>query len=149
MNRPLKFRAWDNHAKEWLLGYELPALGGFSLTGESVLLGEWADVINRFILQQKDRKPEDLIITQFTGCQDQNGKDIYEGDIVKRMAEVYDFDAEDGKEISYKEQVSVIEYRFHGFWVKDEDFGWEGEDLWEWNRMEVIGNIFENPELIK
>mgnify|MGYP001584566705 CR=1 FL=1 len=30
-NREIKFRAWDNKKKEWLFGYELPNLGGFSL----------------------------------------------------------------------------------------------------------------------
>ena len=53
----LKFRAYDNKAKEWLLGYEYPNLGGFSMFGECMLMGEWSAIVNRFILQQRDRTP--------------------------------------------------------------------------------------------
>ena len=34
MTSNLKFRAYDKKAKKWLLGYEYPNLGGFSLFGE-------------------------------------------------------------------------------------------------------------------
>ena len=44
--REIKFRAWDKRNKEWLLGYEYSSLGGFSLTGECVLFGEFGDLFN-------------------------------------------------------------------------------------------------------
>ncbi len=36
MSRQIKFRAWDNKDKKWLLGYEYPNLGGFSMFGENI-----------------------------------------------------------------------------------------------------------------
>ena len=54
--REFKFRAWDNKTKEWLLGYELPNLGGFSMFGEAMLFGEWSAIVNRFVLREEDRK---------------------------------------------------------------------------------------------
>ncbi len=66
MSREIKFRAWDNCDKKWLLGYELPNLGGFSMTGEVMLFEQWSEIVNRFILQQRDRKEADLILMQFT-----------------------------------------------------------------------------------
>jgi len=78
----IKFRAWDDYAKEWLLGYDKPNLGGFSMFGECILMGEWSEIVNRFILQQKDRKPVDLIVEQFTGVLDHLDREIYEGDRV-------------------------------------------------------------------
>ena len=90
------------------------------------------------------------IIMQFTGLYDKNGIEIYEGDIVRQAFPNYSYDEVDGDmaEPRWIDKISHIEYRGHGFWVADESFGWEGEDLWDWELMEVIGNIYQNPELI-
>lgn len=80
------------------------------------------------------------ILMQWTGLKDKNEVDVYEGDIVQnnsRRSQVLDH------------KISKIVYRIKGFWVEDESFGWEGENLWDWNELEVIGNIYQNPELLK
>jgi uncharacterized phage protein (TIGR01671 family) len=84
------------------------------------------------------------VIMQFTGKQDMKGVDIYDHDIIKRYYKEFDFD---NNEYNQKEGISYIEYLDRGFWIKDESFGWEGEELWNWEKIEVIGNMFENPEL--
>jgi uncharacterized phage protein (TIGR01671 family) len=84
------------------------------------------------------------VIMQFTGRQDMKGVDIYDHDIIKRYYKEFNFDT---NEYNQKEAISYVEYLDRGFWIKDESFGWEGEDLWDWNKIEVIGNMFENPEL--
>ena len=124
--RALVFRVWDDLNKKWLLGYERPKLGGFSMMGEVMMFGEYTNMLNSFSIQDWNY----IKITQYTGRTDKNGKDIYEGDTVQSV---------DGR-------VSTIIYRDHGFWVEAEDFGWEGEDLWNWDKLEVIGNIFENSD---
>src|SRR3990167_7911803 len=121
MNRQIKFRAWDG--KKMDFNVERNGQFGFYL--------------------------HNFKCTQFTGEKDVNGTEIWEGDIVKRMADKYDFDKPDGKDHWEEVEISQIEYRGNGFWVKDECFGWEGENLWDWKQMEVIGNIFETPELLK
>ena len=83
---------------------------------------------------------------QFTGLQDKNKKDIYEGDVVKRTIVKFDFELPDGEDTKQVEEISVIIYRNHGFWVESESFGYEGEGLWKWDEMEVIGNIYEHPD---
>jgi len=49
----------------------------------------------------------------------------------------------------YKDEISYVKYHSNGFWIDSENFGWSGEGLWNWNEIEVIGNIFLNPELIQ
>lgn len=141
--RTIKFRAWDDCKKEWLLGYEYPNLGGFSLDGECVLMGEWANVCTSFMFENNNRKRTDLKLMQFTGLKDKNGKEIYEGDIViydrgvgnwtgKRMATTH--------EIVFTEEVNAFVMEYGSSYIKLRK---------HCNYIyEVIGNIYENPELL-
>jgi uncharacterized phage protein (TIGR01671 family) len=88
-------------------------------------------------------------VGQFTGLHDKNGKEIYGGDIVKHTL----FDFYDNEE----QHKSVVEYcdRMAAFFVKlseDSDCGNYlelGLVYQEDNEIEVIGNIHDNPELLK
>ena len=83
-------------------------------------------------------------IMQFTGVLDANDKKIYEGDIVTNETEIvipdkngeYDFTGE------YKRTRCVVAYDSH--WGS-----FEFTDETNWGKFEVIGNIYENPELIE
>ena len=82
----------------------------------------------------------DLELMQFTGLLDKNGKEIYEGDIVK--------DSE--------EKLLTIEWDAHhvAFVASDRWMEWlrgygNSGNPYEARQCEIIGNIYENPELIK
>jgi hypothetical protein len=77
----------------------------------------------------------DIKLMQFTGLKDKNEKEIYEGDVVKI--------SEDLKQWKGK-TIMVVEYCVCTFTPLEVVFGVGNRD-----NIEVIGNIYENPELLK
>jgi len=73
-------------------------------------------------------------IMQYTGLKDKNNKEIYEGDIFHIGS----------KKILYV--VEWIDCGLKGRQIKNKS--WIGLDYWK-DDIEVIGNIYENPELLK
>jgi len=129
MNREIRFRVWDKLSKKFI------DLGVGGLRGDysfdDYLDDTFNDPISKFVAQQ------------YTGLKDQNGTDIFEGDIVTYGLPI-------GHPDKRKEFKEEIKWENHG-WVllgrvKD---GTYANPMYSWPGMVVIGNIFENPELIK
>jgi len=121
MNRELKFRIWDNKNKTFIYDWDasLKRLA-ISLAG-LVYHGGYDDVL-----------PEnDYVIQQYTGLKDSKGNDIYEGDIV---------------EIGDRKREVIFNI---GMFYIDENYGDIVPISEVDNIIKVIGNIFENPELLK
>lgn len=112
MNRTIKFRVWNPHSKSMTTKYHAIRCDGTLLSAAS----------NEVYLESNIDETNEVLM-QFTGLHDKNGKEIYEGDVLKRFEQ-------DEK----PEQV---------IWGDFNCQAWNEKDL------EVIGNIYENPELIK
>lgn len=77
------------------------------------------------------------ILMQSTGLVDKNGKEIFEGDIVKMAKDVY-------SEPTYYE---VVRHRGGAYRLESKQHGCE---LWlRHTDCEVVGNVYENPELLE
>lgn len=85
---------------------------------------------------------EDMILMQYVGLKDKNGKEIYEGDIVK-------FRFKDDRE-EFPDLIGYIEYQttFTAFRIMSNQGSFK-IDITEIKFIEVIGNIYKNPELLE
>jgi len=88
---------------------------------------------------------EDLFADQ----KDETGGDVYVGDIVKlKFTEYYSNDCVTADEDSII--VGVVTFENGGFFVNEKDSSWYWlNDMDEVSDIEIIGNIYENPELLK
>lgn len=146
MSREILFRGKRTDNGEWMEGYYrcIPCMG---------IRGHYIMPINpKNRLEQYDINPNTLC--QYTGLTDKNSKKIWENDIVK-----YQFDNDDCSFPNKHTEKIIGRIFFSDFRASfSVTAGRKGSssinnDLFRYvrngNRVEVIGNIFDNPELLE
>jgi uncharacterized phage protein (TIGR01671 family) len=160
--RDIRFRAWDKKEKAMSYSDEVE----FSASPDCDFQLTQLDGFFGWLTPDEDNR---YVLMQFTGLEDKNGKEIYEGDIIS-------FSSQFGKSIwevfwfSGTFDINGSEYSgiATGFWVraiKPHKYGrvgnieglaekyqftnYGGNGGVETKDCKVIGNIYENPELLK
>lgn len=123
-----RFRAWDKHGQKMFTNDELIIWNGNVYANDSKKL-----TCNNL----KGWSIDDEYLMQSTGLKDKNGNEIFEGDIVKMSKDV-------SVDTTYYE---VVRRRGGAYSLESKQHGC---DLWiRHTYCEIIGNIYENPELLE
>lgn len=127
MKREIKFRVWDYPNKQFIPTdkYEI-CFSEKNRLAFARMISNWENYREGEYAYEPNQR-----LNQYTGLKDINGKEIYEGDILKYL--------------HYPQPA-------HVFWVTPEtgyDFcGWHCKYFYPTSDCEIIGNIYENPELL-
>ncbi|WP_338217109.1 YopX family protein [Lacticaseibacillus salsurivasis] len=148
--RQIKFRAWDKQRRHM---FDVEQLA-YNLRGELVsIYGFGRDFSNdQEALMGEEPDLDKAVLMQFTGLHDKNGRDIYEGDLLR-------VELDDDPDSYYIAPVTWCGADYPAFdimskyWPKNVSYdtnvlsaivaGWSEEV------MSVVGNIYENPELME
>lgn len=134
----LRFRAWYVLAEEMINEILM-----ISFVRKEII-GKFSDGSTSVPLKFEDkRNGEDVVLMQSTGLKDKNGKEIFEGDIVRMR------NPRDRRQIGLFQVVRVANSPMLG--LLDKKLTTEIFNLYEHmrNYYEIIGNVYENPELLE
>ena len=117
----IKFRAWDKKEKKMFRVSEIIwTVKGLDINEENKLgMDLW-------------HLEENIILLQYTGLKEKNGKEIYEGDILKTNEAGW---------------IGEVVFDYGQFCLKDNKGGFSCQP--EWRKCEAIGDIYQNKELLK
>lgn len=138
--REIKFRAWNKKQKKMYDGNDI-----ISVIGVPGIVNE--EQICYRLNEHFERLQKQFILMEYVGFKDKRGKEVYEGDVVQ-------FDVVGENHVSFdkkkKEQIRYHENQVIGeLQIKAEYTLFDYEPLNNCCQFEVIGNIYENPNLLQ
>nr|DAQ58908.1 MAG TPA: YopX protein [Caudoviricetes sp.] len=130
--REIKFRGKSADNGKWIIGYYYHECGNTYIVEDRQSLSETSRNVPYVVIPET--------VGQFTGLFDKNGKEIYEGDILHTIT--FGFEPE--------EYTAIILYRNCSFQLSNGRnlFYFGQSDFTKMDDTIVIGNIYDNPELI-
>ncbi|MDU3600306.1 MAG: YopX family protein [Clostridium perfringens] len=138
MSREIKFRVWDKTSDSMLYQDDFERVELDTKNKMVTLIAEEESDKSHYVLDYEDGIEAEIL--QYTGLKDKNGKEIYEGDILINTNK-------SKLNLGIENQKYLIVYRALGFDLKPL---FKGMALkFNYTDLELIGNIYENPELLK
>ena len=166
MNRPIKFRVWDTQTKRYLYQAEYIATQyGYLMHDHPYKLClNYPDTHIDFTPEEAyvDYHRQRLVMEQFTGLLDKDGKEIYEGDIIRfsihgvphgryredNIVEPVWYSDEQAAFV-FGKYVVPEETNQYGHKVGGYTWWYSMSDDVDKETLEVMGNVHQNPELVK
>lgn len=151
--REIKFREWDQLREEFYGKGHGMSYSEREEYDDSVSFRFAHQESYDFRLEQTDERGTPYRnLMQYTGLKDINGVEIYEGDIVHRRTHLvlYGSDLDDMVDNYY-----LVEWKYGGWHIGEDlidlvsEAGINGQTLCEETALQVVGNIYENPELLQ
>jgi|LakMenE01Jun11ns_1017448.scaffolds.fasta_scaffold9640410_2 uncharacterized phage protein (TIGR01671 family) len=137
--RQIKFRAWDKTYS--LMNYKVQVGNTDHADPNYTCNSIWVDSGDFKTIGWMNADENCIDLMQFTGLKDKNGKEIYEGDIIQwTSSNVFSLG-----EIR-KVQINYVQAQY---WGQGRNLGVYLAELLANEKCEVIGNVFENPELLQ
>jgi uncharacterized phage protein (TIGR01671 family) len=141
--REIEFRAWDKINKEW---GNLNELANWDICSFTATIGRGNEQYPYTSFRIESCEVYEIM--QYTGLKDKNGKEIYEGDILATSNNDPEYDIWNKEDNGY---IQVV-YESPCFTTVG-DWSWDlydpdNESIYGLEFIEVIGNIYDNPDLL-
>ena len=126
-----KYRAWDKRFSEFV--------EDFFVSEDGKIYKKSTDTGYGIAISKETS--DKVILMQSTGLKDKNGKEIFEGDVVRQVRT---------QPTTENETITGVVTMLEGAWLIMNDCEKLASDLWsETDENEIIGNVYENRELLE